>query len=46
MLQPGQLEVFSFPLRRRDLSIWDTGAQQWRLPAGTVKVKVFVGKSV
>jgi beta-glucosidase len=44
MLQPGQSEVFSFSLRRRDLSIWDTGAQQWRLPAGTVEL--YVGKSV
>jgi beta-glucosidase len=44
MLQPGQSDVFSFPLRRRDLSIWDTGAQQWRLPSGSVEV--YVGKSV
>lgn len=44
MLQPGQSETFSFPLRRRDLSVWDTGAQQWRLPAGTAKV--YVGRSV
>jgi beta-glucosidase len=44
MLQPGRSEEFSFPLRRRDLSIWDAGAQQWRLPAGTVES--YVGKSV
>lgn len=44
MLQPGASEVFSFALRRRYLSIWDTGAQQWRLPSGTYNI--YVGKSV
>jgi beta-glucosidase len=44
LLEPGQSEEFSFSLRRRNLSIWDTGGQQWRLPAGTVEL--YVGKSV
>jgi beta-glucosidase len=44
MLQPGASAVFPFALRRRDLSIWDTGAQQWGLPSGTYQI--YVGKSV
>ena len=44
LLRPGRSEVFFFPLRRRDLSIWDTGAQQWKLPGGTFMFHV--GKSV
>jgi beta-glucosidase len=30
-LSSGQKQVISFNLTRRDLSIWDVGAQQWRL---------------
>jgi beta-glucosidase len=44
LLQPGRSEVFSFPLRRKDLSVWGTGAQQWKLPGGTFMN--YVGKSV
>lgn len=44
LIQPGNSATYSFPLRRRDLSIWDTGAQQWRLPSGTFALNV--GKSV
>ncbi|TKX19999.1 putative beta-glucosidase M-3 [Elsinoe australis] len=44
IIQPGQSAQFSFPLRRRDLSIWDVNQQQWVLQAGSYNVQV--GKSV
>lgn len=44
LLQPGASGTSSFALRRRDLSIWDVVAQQWRLPSGDFDV--YVGKSV
>ncbi|PNS16199.1 Beta-glucosidase 1 [Sphaceloma murrayae] len=44
LIQPGQSAQFSFPLRRRDLSIWDVSQQQWVLQAGSYNVQV--GKSV
>lgn len=34
-LSPGQTSTTSFELTRRDLSIWDVEAQQWRLRRGT-----------
>lgn len=42
-LAPGQANTVSFPLTRRDLSVWDVKAQQWRLQAGTYKI--YVGAS-
>lgn len=44
LIQPGQSTVYTFPLRRRDLSVWDTMRQQWMLQAGTYSI--YVGKSV
>lgn len=44
LLQPGASGTSSFALRRRDLSIWDVVAQQWRLPSG--EFQVYLGKSV
>ncbi|KAF4547819.1 Glycosyl hydrolase family 3 N terminal domain-containing protein 2 [Elsinoe fawcettii] len=44
LVQPGQSAQFTFPLRRRDLSIWDVRQQQWVLQAGSYNVQV--GKSV
>jgi beta-glucosidase len=44
LIQPGTSVVMTFPLRRRDLSIWDVGRQMWRLPSGDFGV--MVGKSV
>lgn len=32
---PGETKAFEFELRRRDLSIWDVTAQQWRLLIGS-----------
>ncbi|KAI7151876.1 putative beta-glucosidase [Hortaea werneckii] len=43
-LSPGETETFSFPLRRKDLSVWDVGQQEWVLSKGPHGVKV--GKSV
>ena len=42
-LQPNQTAAVSFGLMRRDLSVWDTEAQKWRLQPGTYQV--FVGSS-
>ncbi|ORY19231.1 beta-glucosidase-related glycosidase [Clohesyomyces aquaticus] len=39
-LKPGNGSVVTFSLTRRDLSIWDVDAQQWRLQAGTYNVWV------
>ncbi|KAK7746558.1 hypothetical protein SLS62_009355 [Diatrype stigma] len=33
-LEPGQSQTITFELRRRDLSIWDTAAQNWKVEAG------------
>jgi beta-glucosidase len=44
MIQPGETAEVQFPLRRRDVSVWDVAAQQWRIPAGTFRV--YVGKDV
>lgn len=42
-LEPGETATVSFPLTRRDLSIWDVEAQHWRLQEGTYAV--YVGAS-
>ncbi|KAG7288336.1 glycoside hydrolase 3 [Staphylotrichum longicolle] len=42
-LEPGASKTATFNLRRRDLSYWDTGRQQWVVPAG--KFAVAVGAS-
>ncbi|TIA35026.1 hypothetical protein D6C78_06427 [Aureobasidium pullulans] len=44
LIQPGKSVSFSFPLRRRDLSTWDTFSQQWVLRSGSYAI--MVGKSV
>lgn len=44
LIHPGKSTTVSFPLRRRDLSTWDTVQQQWVLPRGSYNV--MVGKSV
>lgn len=35
VVRPGETETFEFELRRRDLSVWDVAAQQWRLLTGS-----------
>lgn len=37
---PGHTAEITFPLRRRDLSYWDTKAQKWTVAAGTYKFTV------
>ncbi|KAK5082100.1 hypothetical protein LTS08_001722 [Lithohypha guttulata] len=43
-LQPGQSATVTFDLQRRDLSVWDVVAQQWRLVQGSAYT-VSVGAS-
>jgi len=43
-IAPGETRHVQFNLRRRDLSVWDTGAQEWRLTLGT-EYRVWVGAS-
>jgi beta-glucosidase len=42
-ISAGEKAQVEFKLRRRDLSVWDTTAQKWRLQKGAYKV--WVGKS-
>ncbi|KAK4121544.1 glycoside hydrolase family 3 protein [Parathielavia appendiculata] len=39
-LEPGASGTATFKLRRRDLSYWDTGRQQWVVPSGVFGVSV------
>jgi beta-glucosidase len=38
LLDPGQSTTLTFQLRRKDLSSWDIGAQDWKLPGGAFQV--------
>ncbi|QUC20405.1 uncharacterized protein UV8b_04646 [Ustilaginoidea virens] len=42
-LQPGESRTVELPLTRRDLSIWDTTAQKWRMQRG--QYDIYVGSS-
>jgi beta-glucosidase len=42
-LEPGQSKTITFPLQRRDLSTWDTTAQNWKLASG--KFNIYVSRS-
>ena len=44
MIQPGASATYTFPLRRRDLSVWNVVSQQWEMQDGNYEV--MVGKSV
>ena len=39
-LQPRESGTANFPLTRRDLSVWDVAAQQWRLRRGSYELAV------
>lgn len=39
-LAPGASGTATFPLRRRDLSYWDVGRQNWVVPSGSFGVSV------
>lgn len=43
LLAPEEEKTVSFPLRRRDLSVWDVNAQKWALQKGDYQI--FVGAS-
>ncbi|WPG99275.1 Hypothetical protein R9X50_00208800 [Acrodontium crateriforme] len=43
-IQPGDSTTVTFPLRFKDVAIWDVVRQAWVIPVG--EFKVFVGKSV
>jgi beta-glucosidase len=43
LLQPGESGTVTFDLKRKDLSYWDVGKQQWIMPEGTFKA--YVGAS-
>ncbi len=40
LVRPGRSVQVSFPLTRRDLSIWNVVAQQWELQSGTCYMHV------
>ena len=42
-LEKGASGTATFPLRRKDLSYWDVGKQQWVVPTG--EFKIYVGSS-
>lgn len=39
-LEPGASDVVAFDVKRRDISIWDTAAKEWVVPAGTFNFTV------
>nr|XP_018261591.1 uncharacterized protein I303_06029 [Kwoniella dejecticola CBS 10117]OBR83749.1 hypothetical protein I303_06029 [Kwoniella dejecticola CBS 10117] len=39
-LEVGQTTTISFPLRKKDLSIWDVKQQLWKIPHGTFTFRV------
>ncbi|EIW68265.1 hypothetical protein TREMEDRAFT_69280 [Tremella mesenterica DSM 1558] len=39
-LIPGQATVVEFPLRKKDLSVWDVERQLWRIPHGVFTFRV------
>ncbi|KAJ7762672.1 glycoside hydrolase superfamily [Mycena metata] len=40
LLQRGQSKTVEIPLRVKDVSVWDVGAQEWVVPKGTFTVHV------
>jgi beta-glucosidase len=40
LLKPGETKTVSLPLTRRDLSVWDVVAQQWKLNRGGYELMV------
>lgn len=45
-LAPGESEVVTMKLTRKDLSIWDVQVQDWKAPVNGHGVKVWIGESV
>ncbi|KAF9890251.1 hypothetical protein FE257_006163 [Aspergillus nanangensis] len=46
VLAPGQSETLTMDLTRKDLSVWDVVAQDWKAPVNGDGVNVYVGESV
>ena len=42
-LAPGASATVTFPLRRKDLSVWNVVAQRWQVPDG--EIDIYVGSS-
>nr|AAY33982.1 beta-glucosidase [Thermoascus aurantiacus]AAY33983.1 beta-glucosidase [Thermoascus aurantiacus] len=45
-LAPGESEVLTMELTRKDLSVWDVVVQDWKAPLNGQGVKVWIGESV
>jgi beta-glucosidase len=43
-MKPGSTQTAKFPLRRKDVMVWDTVLQKWRLPKDNYVV-VHIGAS-
>ena len=39
-LNPGEARTATFPLRRKDLSLWSTEKQLWYIPDGEIQLQV------
>ncbi|KAL2814484.1 putative beta-glucosidase F [Aspergillus granulosus] len=46
ILEPGESEVLTLEVTRKDVSIWDVVVQDWKAPVDGEGVKVYVGESV
>ncbi|KOS17064.1 putative beta-glucosidase F [Escovopsis weberi] len=44
-LAPGESTTVTLTLTRKDLSVWDVGAQDWRIPAVDGAYKVWLGRA-
>ncbi|KAK8112576.1 hypothetical protein PG984_013102 [Apiospora sp. TS-2023a] len=40
LLDPGETQTVTFELQRRDVSLWDTVAQKWKVEAGTYRARL------
>jgi beta-glucosidase len=40
MLKPGESKTVTFELRRKDVSFWNAGKQEWVVVDGQIKVRV------
>lgn len=45
-LAPGQSELITLTVTRKDLSVWDTLVQDWKAPVNGEGVKLWIGNSV
>lgn len=45
-LEPGESETLTMDITRKDVSVWDVVAQDWKTVVGGEGVRVFVGESV